>query len=235
MRKYSEIIIVGSGLAGIFCAVKLADQGISSILVEAWKNRKENIIQDSHSGFAGKMHLTNGLKNSRDRMFGGTSNSWGGGCAELDKEDFFFRDWIEKSGWPINKELINTFYEEVSIFMGINFKRIRTPEITGMPTIDGFELKNLEYSKLQNFNYRFYKELVKHPKISLIENYTITKFIRSKNNSNIEKLFARNVSWEQIEISGKYYVIACGVIENARLLLNTQENELPAVGNINGI
>ena len=51
------------------------------------------------------------LKSSRLHYFGGTTGHWGGMCSTMDPIDFTKRDWVENSGWPIERADLDPFYK----------------------------------------------------------------------------------------------------------------------------
>ena len=56
------------------------------------------------------------ITHARIRQFGGTSNVWAGWSGPLEEEDFYVRNWIEGSGWPISYSDLKPFYERLSLF-----------------------------------------------------------------------------------------------------------------------
>ena len=98
--SFNEVIIIGSGPAGITTALELEKKGIPSIIFEAGKL---NQSQESQNFYKGKIIGDNypDLSISRLRQFGGTSGHWGGNCVELDDYDF--------ENWPIKKSDLARF------------------------------------------------------------------------------------------------------------------------------
>ena len=102
--EFNDVVIIGSGPAGITTALQLEEKGISSIIFEAGglefneKSQnfyKGNVIGDEYPD----------LRTARLRQFGGTSGHWGGNCASLDSYDF--------QNWPIkvlHKKVIKALF-----------------------------------------------------------------------------------------------------------------------------
>ena len=115
--ELNDVLIIGSGPAGITTALKLEEKGISSIIFEAGglesnensqKFYKGNTIGDEYPD----------LSISRLRQFGGTSGHWGGNCLELDDYDF--------TDWPINKSDLEKYKDasyEILNIKGNFFKK----------------------------------------------------------------------------------------------------------------
>ena len=94
--------VVGSGPAGMTTAVSLAKKGFDVILIEAGERQ---LTGESQAQFAGEVvgDRYYDLSFARLRMFGGTSNHWGGYCAPLDYHDFEPHPRFPETGWPISE------------------------------------------------------------------------------------------------------------------------------------
>src|SRR5262249_6272561 len=55
----------------------------------------------------------------RLRMFGGSTNHWGGHCTPLESDDFERRDWIAYSGWPYSYSELYPFYVRAHDVLGL--------------------------------------------------------------------------------------------------------------------
>ena len=82
-----NVIIVGSGPAGITLALELEKKKISSLIIEAGnKNFSENSQKFYEGEIIGDKYAD--LSVSRLRQFGGSSGHWGGVCRTLESTDF---------------------------------------------------------------------------------------------------------------------------------------------------
>jgi choline dehydrogenase-like flavoprotein len=50
----------------------------------------------------------------RFRLFGGSTNRWGGWCRPLEPVDYEQRDWLPWSGWPIDNEALKPYQTETA-------------------------------------------------------------------------------------------------------------------------
>ena len=59
------------------------------------------------------------LHTCRFRVFGGSSNRWGGWCRPLEPEDFAARSWVPQSGWPISAADLEPFYDDAAELLAL--------------------------------------------------------------------------------------------------------------------
>jgi hypothetical protein len=55
----------------------------------------------------------------RNRVFGGTSQSWTGRCTPLDDIDFKVRPWVPHSGWPLARSELAPYFDRTAPYLGI--------------------------------------------------------------------------------------------------------------------
>ncbi|WP_414899619.1 FAD-dependent oxidoreductase [Sphingomonas flavalba] len=106
----ADILIVGSGAAGIALALALEGCGRRVLLVEAGGTRPSPASQAFYraDSVSPDTHIPTEL--FRRRGYGGTTPLWGGRCIPLDPVDFAARDWIPHSGWPIGYEEVRRYH-----------------------------------------------------------------------------------------------------------------------------
>jgi choline dehydrogenase-like flavoprotein len=102
----ADLVIVGSGAAGIALAVALDGCGQNVVLLEAGGNKPDQSFYRA-SEVSPSSHV--GTELFRRRAWGGTTSLWGGRCIPLDPIDFERRDWVPNSGWPIPFEELDRF------------------------------------------------------------------------------------------------------------------------------
>ena len=202
--KENGIVIIGGGPAGISIALELEKKGISSTIFEAGDlefNEKSQILYKGNT-FGDEYP---DLSISRLRQFGGTSGHWGGNCLELDEYDF--------KNWPISKKDLNNFRSDSYKILNIkgNFYKKKFNE-----NLNTF---NLNWSNVR-FKKKYFKKIRNSKKIRLILNCPLI-MMEGKNGVINEAIFFKG---EKKKISGKYFVLATGGIENSRILLWIKKN-----------
>ena len=216
--SFNEVIIIGSGPAGITTALELEKKGIPSIIFEAGKL---NQSQESQNFYKGKIIGDNypDLSISRLRQFGGTSGHWGGNCVELDDYDF--------ENWPIKKSDLARFKTKSYKILNIKgdfYKKKFNNQI---------DVKNLNWSNVR-FKEKFLYKIKKSKKISLIVDCPLINFTGDNGLISGANFLSNQISRN---IRGKIFVLSAGGIENSRLLLWSREknsnliNKILPIGN----
>ena len=236
LEKKAKVLIVGSGPAGLSLALKLEKLGIPSIIIEGGELNYTDESQEIYSGEVVSKHkLPHGVFGSRLRFLGGSSNCWARKCGELDEEDFLSRDWIEKSGWPILKKDLNSYYDEAALFLDISRRNFINPgEYSGVSPLIGFESRCLNSAGNESVleSSYFIDHLKKSNLISVYLNANCTKINNnSLNSSLIESIEIRSYNDHVKIINSQYIILCCGGIENARILLNSTECSEPTISN----
>ena len=104
LEEQNNVVIIGSGPAGISVALQLEKKGISSVIIEAGNINYDEKSQSFYKGTVIGDEYPD-LSTSRLRQFGGTSGHWGGNCVEMDSYDF--------NKWPISKTELDP-YKKIS-------------------------------------------------------------------------------------------------------------------------
>ena len=107
-----DLVIVGSGPAGISLALELDNEKISILIIEAGNNNFDEQSQKFYEGtIIGDEYPS--LSVTRLRQFGGSTGHWGGLCRTLEEHDF--------KNWPINKKDLDIYSDKTKKI--INLKR----------------------------------------------------------------------------------------------------------------
>lgn len=195
-----NVVIAGSGPAGVSLALDLEKKGIKSIILETGDKLYTEKAQERYVGTVNG-NFPNDLSLLRLSQFGGTTGHWGGTCRPLDEYDF--------TSWPISKKDLIKYQSDACNFLKISnqFRELEIDE----------NLKIIEFQESEVMVFDAYFEQIKNSKdiyLSLntslfninIENQKI-KEIQIKKNRDIFRMY------------NKILVLACGGIENSRLLL----------------
>jgi choline dehydrogenase-like flavoprotein len=205
-NNFFEVIIIGTGPAGISTALKLEKYKIKTLIIEAGNLE---LSEDKENFFKGKVYgdidPSKDLSSIRSRGFGGTSALWGGHCSKFEKYQF--------TKWPIDYEDCYKFENECNKILGL--KSYHT----------GFYYKkfNEDFNQLHRrfaSNLRFkdtYFDKIKNSKYIYLS--LNTSFLHFNGSSNQIKSINCRVKDNLIDLKSKYYVLAAGGIENSRLLL----------------
>ena len=237
-----DICIVGAGAAGISIALEWIDTSYKIILLEGGGFGYEDKIQDLYKGTTtGQKYFP--LKSTRLHYFGGTTGHWGGYCTEFDAIDFKKRDWVPHSGWPISKNDLDPFYKRSKDILDLHatdysleYWQKQDSSRVHLP-ID----KNVVYSKMWQFSAptrfgnKYRDAIVNAPNIHLYTYANVTNMIANEQLSEITEVTIKNLEGKEHKVKATHYILACGAIQNPRLLLASNKQYKKGLGNENDI
>ncbi len=234
--KY-DFVIIGSGPAGITLALELSKNNKINILLLEGGNQTRNTFNQNNLysgediGRYARNNQYDHLTYDRIRMFGGSSNLWGGQTRKFDIIDFKKRDWVNQSGWPISYNEMLDYYQRAIYYADIG-KYSNPNYLPKQKNFSIFETMTFQHSNSTVFSQRFKKVIESKKNINFIYNANIYKLhYKSTSVSSIEIISPNR---KKLTINSQNFIFAMGGIENARqLLLNlpeTVKNKLP-VGN----
>ena len=234
------LCIVGAGAAGITLAHRLRDSGIDLCLLESgglaldWET--QSLGQGANLGQA-----YSDLDSCQLRYFGGNTNAWGGWVRPLDEIDFERRSWVPQSGWPFAQSELAPYYDAVH--------RLCEVEDTGYDVraaIDKLgsrdaQLIPFDDAKLETVLYRFspptrfgqtYREALRSAgNVRCLTNATVLAIKASADATRVERLSVGCLSGGGFAVTAKIFILAAGAIENARLLLLSNDVAANGLGN----
>lgn len=227
---------MGSGPAGITIAHELRTLKKKIIVLEAGGLEHTDQSQEFYKGES--PHRTYDPKGSRLRYFGGTSNHWAGWCASLQPFDFYSRPWVAESGWPIQASALKGFYQEASNYLDIfdeDYDQLRS-ELHPISEDDrfyankfGLDFRYWQVSRPTRFKRKF-AELFKQD-IDLFYNASVTKIELGSSLKAVDFVTVKSLQNQIIRVKAQIFVLACGGIENARVLLNLRSQIESGIGN----
>ena len=184
----------------------------------------------------GRLPGEEGLK--RLRYLGGTTNVWGGHCTPLEPDDFQKKDWIAYSGWPYDYNELHPYYIRAHDVLGLGEYNYAPENIASAL---GFKLFPFDKTMLATtvsryhrvrFGIRYGDELDRTKNLKVILYSDVSEIIMADSAAdNVVNVLARSVAGNQFYVGAKYFVIACGGIENARLLLMSNHQRTSGIGN----
>ena len=201
------VVIVGSGPAAITMALELEKNNIESLIIEAGEEKYSNNSQQSYEGEIVGDKIS-ALTHNRLRQFGGTSGHWGGWCKPLEHYNF--------TNWNINKEDLDKYSDKACEILAIK-NQFRNVELNKY-----FEQIEFQYSMVR-FAKKFKNKIEKSKYIKLILKTQVTHF---EGNDNITRYAICYSKGKRYKIHSKYFILACGGIENSRILLWTKEKNV---------
>lgn len=222
-----DFCIVGAGIAGITLSLNLEKMGYKILLIESGEFIIDGNTQSLYEGFIKNDLPSVPLDASRLRFFGGTSNHWTGHCGVFDEEDFLKRSSLAYSGWPFLKKDLLPFYKDAyKIFELEDYNKNFEKKFDLYFPSKSNEIKN-EYleRKAIRFSDKYKNDLIKSNNIMVCINTNLYKINFNNDFSMVSELQFRSLNNNKFSIKPQYStILACGGVENARLLLNSKLN-----------
>lgn len=231
-----DVCVIGAGAAGVTLARELTQAGHRVCLAESggmdFEEKTQALYKGDNIG-----HEYYDLEESRLRFFGGTLSIWGGRCALLDDIDFAQRAWVPHSGWPITRDEVMPYWRRAhGIFDLGPFEWDDAYRLCGIPD-QGFSAEKLatDLWRFDESTERFVgsrvRDLIDAPNLTILLHANATHIQASANGAEIEHVEVRTLTGQSARIKARHYVLACGAIENVRLMLASDDVMPGGIGN----
>jgi choline dehydrogenase-like flavoprotein len=153
---------------------------------------------------------------------GGTSNLWAGWCRPFQPEDFEVRSWVPNSGWPIGFDDLAPYYDAATAWAQVSpFPGADAWAQSTRPTLDldpeRLETRIWQFSSPTRFGTTYLPDIEASEDVELALDANIVGL--RMDGSTIEEVQLSTLSGKRFSARGRAVVLACGGIENARLLL----------------
>ena len=243
--KDFDICIVGAGAAGIAMAQRLANTSLKVILLvsgsPADRGAPEEGRQALYHGTAGDFLQKVDpifLRRSRLNMYGGTTNHFGFWARPLDRADTMPRPGYRDAGWLFDERELRPWYidahdfgqfgpfnyDDMDFWERVLYARCFDP-LPG-DKLTGAIMRAQYEERLHDFQVQFRQQLKSAPNITVLFNAHLLTIATDENQrhvielncSTIEDSAGESKAGAPFTVRARDYVLACGGIENVRLL-----------------
>ena len=236
----ADVCIVGAGAAGITLAQALEPSGAKICLLESGGLNIEEDVQAlydvDNTGYPIRENFM-----SRVRYFGGSCNLWAGRSMRMSPIDFEVRDWVPNSGWPIDYAQIDPWYVRAEQFLRLPLHNKFTDigQVAGIGDQEKALLGSADSepaiatwaSKPMRFGKTFKRDLKRSKNIDVYLNANVTEIVPAENSAAVTQLLVKTMDQRQMVVKARFFVLATGGLENARLLLASTARHDSGVGN----
>lgn len=240
----TDICIIGAGASGITMAREFANQKFSVCVLESGGMKMDRKTQQLEKVVnIGRSYPK--LQRLRPRFFGGATGLWGGHLVPLRQVNFDKIPWMPYSGWPLGLSELIPYYERAASMLKLKrYSFSNTPQDlsreTGIPLFP-FDPKVVEttlsrylanrWNKAPSIGEVLYDEVKDLPNVTFYLHANVTCLDASADGNAIDKLKVSTLSGRNFSVKAKRYILATGGIENARILLYSNNKFASGIGN----
>jgi choline dehydrogenase-like flavoprotein len=235
----TDVCVVGGGAAGITLALQLAGQKFRVCMLESGGFTRDPETEELNSAInVGRPYP---VRATRLRYFGGSTNHWGGHCAPIRALNFESRPWIGDAAWPFTRAELDPFYARAHGVLQLGDYDYGLDLVTRKMRLSPlpFDASRVE-SVVSRYNplrlgqqYRRAVEEAGNLVTYLYAN--VTSINRHPESSYVSDVSVATISGRSFKVRARYFVLAAGGIENARLLLLSNRREAAGLGNANDL
>jgi len=232
----TDVCVIGGGAAGIALAREFDGAGFDAWLLESGTEAFDRATQDLYIGqLAGRETFP--LDISRLRFFGGTTNHWRGACRPHDPIDFAANDWMPHSGWPISRESLEPYYRRAGKLCELEGDAFTLDELgdpeTRIPGFDGavVETPVFQFSPPTRFGTAYREALQRSRNVTVCLGANVTALRAQDPPRWIDRVEVKTLGGHGWSLRARHFVLATGAIENARLLLASNDVAAAGLGN----
>ncbi|MFN2176597.1 MAG: GMC oxidoreductase [Anaerolineales bacterium] len=237
-RINADVCIIGSGPAGLTIASEFANQDFKVVVLESGGRKFRHPTQWLYiAKNVGRPYFD--ITYVRHRMVGGSSYKWSGVCRPLDEIDFEKRDWLPNSGWPFGLGELSPYYDRACRYMQLPTSDFSTRGYltAGQAEIQNerIETKIYQHSPPTDFNLEFADRIAAAPNVDIIYHANAVNIQADQSGHTINFVQAATLTGRKFQIHAGIFVLACGGIENPRILLASNNVHQNGLGNQNDL
>lgn len=235
-----DVCIAGSGPAGITLANELAGSPIQVCVIEGGGLPDGTPVRASI--VAEQVGLPVDMVKFRQYMFGGASNLWGGvrrrwvRLRPMDPIDFEERPWVTNSGWPIKYHDLVPYFRRAADIMKVpcfgNFDAAAFQDRL-VPEFHDEEVHTALFQVVQatRFGEVYADPLANARNVRVYLHARVVEIEEHPTSPVVRCLHFVTPGGSRHRVSAKHFVLACGGLENPRLLLTSNRKAAAGVGN----
>jgi choline dehydrogenase-like flavoprotein len=232
----TDVCIAGAGAAGIALANELRSHSLTVSLLTSGGFEFSRSAQKLYAGEnVGRPAFS--PYRSRVRMYGGSTTAWAGQCRPLQRVDFERRDWVPYSGWPFSRDDLEPYYERAQAVSGLGPYDYDVPTWSrdgkGALPVDRerLDVRIYQFSHPLDFGQVYKDDLSTAHNLDVYLHANVVEIDVDPDARRVVGLRAATPAGHRIRFIADRYVLACGGIENPRLLLASNRVASAGLGN----
>lgn len=242
-RVETDICIVGGGAAGITLAREFIGSPLRVALLESGGFEYDGETQALYDGRSVGLAYTP-LNIPRLRYLGGATNHWGGICRPWEDADFEARNGIRFSGWPIRKANLDPYYSPAAQACHVPSQQWDLDEWVRRDRFSPLALNSerivtrvtqIVPKSSRSFGQNHREQLRRARNVTVLLHANVTNIETDDAGTAATSMRVATLSGNRFSVGARVFVLATGAIENARLLLVSNERWPKGLGNQNDV
>jgi choline dehydrogenase-like flavoprotein len=219
-----DVCVVGGGPAGLTIAMTLGAAGHRVVLLESGGFDSSAASRELNDGdHDGEAYA--GLGRTRHRQIGGTANIWDVGLHDTTGAKYVPLSARDLTDWPIGWDELEPYYVEAHAICGLGpleygAARWSTParrpfDLGGTGLMSGV----YQFGYASRFTLDLVDELFGIDSVTVLSSATVVRLAFDQGPDRLPEVRAVDGNGRTIDVRARAVVLACGAVENARLLL----------------
>jgi choline dehydrogenase-like flavoprotein len=246
-----DICIIGTGPAGATIARELSNTSLRvTVLESGGTERQEETDTLNEIDSIGWPRVADQWL-VRNRMVGGSSSTWHGRCAAFDEIDLEPRDWVPYSGWPFGIGHLTPYFDRGAKYLGLGAGSWLTDDRVWTRIGHQQQKLGLDQDKLLPMFWQFSRDPINRndtvrfgrhltagdlgSNITIVTNATVLRIKATESGAAVESVEFAAASGRRWSLPASTVVACAGGIENARLLLSSDDVLPEGLGNRNDL
>jgi choline dehydrogenase-like flavoprotein len=236
----AKICVIGSGPVGLSFISEFLDDSAQDIIIVESGGLKGDPADEALNEVVNTGEEPSGLADSRARVFGGTSTLWGGQAIPLSPLDFDQRPWVDNSGWPISYADLVPYFEKAAEILRIDNSSYDTDiwkkgkAFKQAIDEDVLRLTFSKWSPTPDFSRKFAPVLKQSRHVTLLLHANVTELQAAEDGQAVRGVSITSRGGREGCVKAEVFVLCCGGIENARILLYSNSVIPEGLGNEHG-
>ncbi|MPZ46682.1 MAG: FAD-dependent oxidoreductase [Betaproteobacteria bacterium] len=238
-----DVCVIGAGAAGITLCTNLADSKLRVVLLESGgrdiDGATQNLYQATQTGIP-----YYDMTSCRLRFFGGTTNHWSGYCRENDPIDYDGWPELGVPAWPIGYKDIAPYVAAAAAQIGLQTDGFR-PEVQALRNgylpsdllesrSGDFHSKVFQITRRRRFQELYSQALGQQSNLDVILHANVVHLDVSPNGNRLDSVTVRAFGRRPFKVHARRFVLAAHAVENARLMLHSDDVIVGGIGNESG-
>ena len=246
-----DICIIGTGPAGATIARELSNSSLRvTVLESGGTERQEETDALNEIESVGWPRVADQWV-VRNRIAGGSSSTWHGRCAPFNEIDLQSRSWVPYSGWPFEIDDLIPYFDRGANYLGIGADSWLTDDRVWTRIGHQQPKLGLNQDELLPMFWQFSRDPINRydtvrfgrhliagdlgSNVTLVTNATVLRIEATELGTAVKSVEFAAVGGRRWSLPASTVVVCAGGIENARILLSSNDVVAPGLGNENDL